>query len=69
MVRITANVIMATSFQNTVNALLNFRAISQDCRPKWGSYPGRNLVNYLAGVLGMLHAQTPSGWSGCKNLN
>jgi tetrahydromethanopterin S-methyltransferase subunit B len=48
-------------FQNTVNALLNFRAISQDCRPKWGSYPGRNLLNYLAGVLGMVHVQTPSG--------
>eukprot|EP00124_Ichthyophonus_hoferi_P001824 Ihof_evm5s107 gene=Ihof_evmTU5s107 len=38
--------------QNTLNALLNFRALSQDSRPRWGSYPARNLVNYLAGTLG-----------------
>eukprot|EP01134_Creolimax_fragrantissima_P002318 CFRG2318T1 len=42
--------------QNTLSALLNYRAISQDCRPKWGSYPSSNLLNYLAGALGV-----PSG--------
>ncbi len=42
--------------QNAINALLNFRALSQNLRPRWGSYPYRGLVNYLAGVLG-----TPSG--------
>lgn len=37
---------------NVVNALLNFRALSQGSRPQWGSYPHRSLVNYLAGMEG-----------------
>ncbi|EME27736.1 uncharacterized protein Gasu_47230 [Galdieria sulphuraria] len=38
--------------QNTVNAMLNFRALSQGKRPRWGPYPMRSLINYLAGALG-----------------
>eukprot|EP00871_Galdieria_phlegrea_P002987 jgi/Galph1/368/GphlegSOOS_G5042.1 len=38
--------------QNIVNAMLNYRALSQGKRPRWGPYPMRSLVNYLAGALG-----------------
>ncbi|GJQ10904.1 hypothetical protein GpartN1_g2695.t1 [Galdieria partita] len=38
--------------QNMVNAMLNFRALSQGKRPRWGPYPMRSLINYLAGALG-----------------
>jgi len=41
---------------NTINALLNYRAISQVRRPRFGSYPMNSLLNYLAGCLGV-----PSG--------
>eukprot|EP01135_Chromosphaera_perkinsii_P012230 Nk52_evm1s2622 gene=Nk52_evmTU1s2622 len=47
--------------QNTVNALLNYRAVAQGNRPKWGSYPSRNLLNYMASCLG-----APSG---CKIIS
>lgn len=39
-----------------MNALLNFRAVSQQCRPRYGSYPNEMLVNYLGSALG-----APSG--------
>ena len=39
-----------------MNALLNFRAVSQHCRPRYGSYPNEMLVNYLGSALG-----APSG--------
>ena len=38
--------------QNALNSLLNFRALSQGLRPRWGTYPVNSLVNYLAGSLG-----------------
>jgi hypothetical protein len=38
--------------QNTICALMNYRAVSQGCRPQFGSYPIRSLLNYLAGCLG-----------------
>jgi len=38
--------------QNMINAMLNFRALSQAKRPRWGPYPMRSLLNYLAGALG-----------------
>ncbi|KAK4537271.1 hypothetical protein CDCA_CDCA11G3296 [Cyanidium caldarium] len=41
---------------NTVNALLNYRAVSQGYRPRHGSYPFNSLLNYLAGCVG-----APSG--------
>jgi hypothetical protein len=43
--------------QNAFSALLNYRALSQGCRPRWGSYPYRSLVNYLAGCLGCASGQ------------
>lgn len=39
-----------------VNSLLNFRAVSQHARPRYGSYPNEMLVNYLGAALGV-----PSG--------
>ncbi|KAK4533759.1 hypothetical protein CCYA_CCYA19G4641 [Cyanidiococcus yangmingshanensis] len=41
---------------NTINALLNYRAVSQVRRPRYGSYPMNSLLNYLAGCMG-----APSG--------
>lgn len=38
--------------QNALNALLNFRALSQGLRPRHGTYPLSSLVNFLSGVLG-----------------
>eukprot|EP00698_Gefionella_okellyi_P022463 TRINITY_DN7451_c1_g1_i1.p2 TRINITY_DN7451_c1_g1~~TRINITY_DN7451_c1_g1_i1.p2 ORF type:complete len:335 (-),score=36.09 TRINITY_DN7451_c1_g1_i1:91-1095(-) len=42
----------STLQQNAVNALLNFRAVSQHARPRYGSYPNEMLVNYLGCALG-----------------
>lgn len=39
-----------------INSLLNFRAVSQHTRPRFGSYPNEMLVNYLGAALGV-----PSG--------
>eukprot|EP00003_Mantamonas_plastica_P026966 TRINITY_DN5678_c0_g1_i6.p1 TRINITY_DN5678_c0_g1~~TRINITY_DN5678_c0_g1_i6.p1 ORF type:complete len:393 (+),score=101.39 TRINITY_DN5678_c0_g1_i6:471-1649(+) len=43
--------------RNVANALLNYRAFSQSCRPRWGSYPNSDLLNFMTGALGC-----PSGY-------